>query len=500
MTATFPSLPAPLRPRPPRTPRPRQLATARAALAEHLSTHDPLRGVDLDRPRAHVGARRHGRRRRHLAHHLARRLQHRLARPRLGERRLRGAHRLADRVRLDRRRHRQHPQRVGARVRRQPHPRRRQPRHQAAVSLHAYAPRLAAMTRYELVRGRLQVTSVEQRGRDVVRPRARYDGIDAMLADARSRLDAHRRRDGLPGGPRRRLPRRHPARRAARRGGGGPPRAAAAGHRAQRARVALRPALGGAPAGGVVRRPRSWCCARRATPRAWPPTRCAASASTRPTSSAASRRGARRSCPVAVPGERPRPGNGAGAVASDHHDSTPRHRRPAPDAAARRLLHRGRHARRRPGRLRRAVGQRAVRTPCRRPSPTGRSGPAGSSPCSTPAPARRCAWVPSPSPTRPSAAARPIEGFEWGDVGFEEAVGREVGVVRPHRHLRRHHLHRHRRDPRGAVRRHGRAAGASRSAPRASRPRPPTPRRRRPRTSTPPSPPRPRCPATPPRG
>ena len=33
-----------------------------------------------------------------------------------------------------------------------------------AVSLHAYAPSLAAMTRYELVRGRLQVTSVEQRG------------------------------------------------------------------------------------------------------------------------------------------------------------------------------------------------------------------------------------------------------------------------------------------------------------------------------------------------
>ena len=32
-----------------------------------------------------------------------------------------------------------------------------------AVSLHAYAPSLAAMTRYELVRGRLQVTSVEQR-------------------------------------------------------------------------------------------------------------------------------------------------------------------------------------------------------------------------------------------------------------------------------------------------------------------------------------------------
>ena len=32
-----------------------------------------------------------------------------------------------------------------------------------AVSLHAYAPSLAAMTRYELVRGRLQVASVEQR-------------------------------------------------------------------------------------------------------------------------------------------------------------------------------------------------------------------------------------------------------------------------------------------------------------------------------------------------
>lgn len=33
-----------------------------------------------------------------------------------------------------------------------------------AVSLHAYAPSLAAMTRYELVRGRLQASSVEQRG------------------------------------------------------------------------------------------------------------------------------------------------------------------------------------------------------------------------------------------------------------------------------------------------------------------------------------------------
>ena len=33
-----------------------------------------------------------------------------------------------------------------------------------AVSLHAYAPTLAAMTRYELVRGRLQVMTVEQRG------------------------------------------------------------------------------------------------------------------------------------------------------------------------------------------------------------------------------------------------------------------------------------------------------------------------------------------------
>ena len=33
-----------------------------------------------------------------------------------------------------------------------------------AVSLHGYAPRLAAMTRYELVRGRLVATSVERRG------------------------------------------------------------------------------------------------------------------------------------------------------------------------------------------------------------------------------------------------------------------------------------------------------------------------------------------------
>jgi hypothetical protein len=33
-----------------------------------------------------------------------------------------------------------------------------------AVSVHAYAPSLDAMTRYELVRGRLQVSTVEQRG------------------------------------------------------------------------------------------------------------------------------------------------------------------------------------------------------------------------------------------------------------------------------------------------------------------------------------------------
>lgn len=37
---------------------------------------------------------------------------------------------------------------------------------ETAVSLHAYAPGLTAMTRYELVRGRLQVTSVEQRGEE----------------------------------------------------------------------------------------------------------------------------------------------------------------------------------------------------------------------------------------------------------------------------------------------------------------------------------------------
>ena len=33
-----------------------------------------------------------------------------------------------------------------------------------AVSLHAYEPSLAAMTRYDLVRGRLVATSVERRG------------------------------------------------------------------------------------------------------------------------------------------------------------------------------------------------------------------------------------------------------------------------------------------------------------------------------------------------
>ena len=73
--------------------------------------------------------------------------------------------RLADRVRLDRRRHRAHARSAGVREFDGSHI------HDVvnhgtgpAVSLHAYAPSLAAMTRYELVRGRLQVTSVEQRG------------------------------------------------------------------------------------------------------------------------------------------------------------------------------------------------------------------------------------------------------------------------------------------------------------------------------------------------
>jgi predicted metal-dependent enzyme (double-stranded beta helix superfamily) len=35
---------------------------------------------------------------------------------------------------------------------------------ETAVSLHVYAPRLAAMTRYDLVRGRLVATGVEHRG------------------------------------------------------------------------------------------------------------------------------------------------------------------------------------------------------------------------------------------------------------------------------------------------------------------------------------------------
>nr|WP_278256977.1 hypothetical protein [Nocardioides convexus] len=86
--------------------------------------------------------------------------------------------------------------------------------------------------------------------------RPRYDGVDALLADARSRLD----RVSAPAafqepGRRRSRDRRHPSRRPACRRGRGRLLAAAAGHRAQRARVALRPAQRGPHPRGVVRRP-----------------------------------------------------------------------------------------------------------------------------------------------------------------------------------------------------------------------------------------------------
>ena len=158
MTATFPTASPLVRPRP--TSR-----TARAALAQYLSTHDPLRSVDLTVPDrtwvrvehgvdadiwlitwpagSSTGWHDHGSAtgafvvlEGSLTEYVWTGVATATTLESPGVREFDGSH-IHDVVNH------------GVRT---------------AVSLHAYAPSLAAMTRYELVRGRLQVTSVEQRG------------------------------------------------------------------------------------------------------------------------------------------------------------------------------------------------------------------------------------------------------------------------------------------------------------------------------------------------
>lgn len=159
MTATFPTS-SPVLPRRRRTPQ-----TARAALARYLSTHDPLRTVDLTVPErtwvrvengvdaniwlitwpagSSTGWHDHGSAsgafvvlEGSLTEYVWTGVATATTLESPGVREFDGSH-IHDVVNH------------GVRP---------------AVSLHAYAPSLAAMTRYELVRGRLQVTSVEQRG------------------------------------------------------------------------------------------------------------------------------------------------------------------------------------------------------------------------------------------------------------------------------------------------------------------------------------------------
>ncbi len=114
----------------------------------------------------------------------------------------------------------------GPRVRRQPHPRRGQPRHpdrRLGARLRPVAcchdalrarPRPAAGVERRAAR-ELLVTGAGTAVASAVASAVRHDGVDAMLADARSRLDridvetAYREALG------RRTPRRHPARRPA---------------------------------------------------------------------------------------------------------------------------------------------------------------------------------------------------------------------------------------------------------------------------------------------
>lgn len=163
MTATFPSSQAPSSHTPAARTASRQ-QTARAALAQHLSAHDPLAGVDLDVPErtwtrvgtgagadiwlitwpagSSTGWHDHGAASGAfvvLTGSLTEYVWTGVA----------TASTLASRsVREFDGSHIHDVVNHGTRT---------------AVSLHAYAPTLAAMTRYELVRGRLQVTSVEQR-------------------------------------------------------------------------------------------------------------------------------------------------------------------------------------------------------------------------------------------------------------------------------------------------------------------------------------------------
>ena len=157
MTATFPTSAPLVRPRP-------SSRTARAALAQYLSTHDPLQHVDLTLPErtwvrvehgddadiwlitwpagSSTGWHDHGSAsgafvvlEGQLTEYVWTGVATATTLQSPGAREFDGSH-IHDVVNH------------GVRT---------------AVSLHAYAPSLAAMTRYELVRGRLQVTSVEER-------------------------------------------------------------------------------------------------------------------------------------------------------------------------------------------------------------------------------------------------------------------------------------------------------------------------------------------------
>ncbi|WP_322920097.1 cysteine dioxygenase [Nocardioides renjunii] len=171
MTATFPSptqqrtSSTPTRPTPTVPAPASRQQVARAALAEHLGSHDPLRSVDLTVPErtwVHVGARAgadlwlitwppgsstgwhdHGSAggafvvlQGSLTEYVWTGVVTASTLPSASVREFGGSH-IHDVVNHGT---------------------------ATAVSLHAYAPSLAAMTRYELVRGRLQVAGVEQRG------------------------------------------------------------------------------------------------------------------------------------------------------------------------------------------------------------------------------------------------------------------------------------------------------------------------------------------------
>ena len=150
----------------------------------------------------------------------------------------------------------------------------------------------------------------------------------------------------------------------------------------------------------------------------------------------------------------------------------------------------------------RVLGRRDADRGC--PPPRARSRPAGWSRCSTTATGPSCATFVAES--FPPAVLGHADG-RLGLGGPPRArgpVGREVGDLRPHRHLRRHDVRGHRGDPGRVVRRRSARSPSRCRARRASRrpvggaswtrPRPPRRRWTRPSRG------RPRCPASPGRG